>query len=596
MRCKVSPEFNRYQNGGDMPTRLRSITLTSGETVEVSDHLTVIVGPNNVGKTLLLNTVRELLFHDERQALPKQKAVQSLDLELPERGDFESALATRAELRAPGQYPNGYHHEEHFFDHPTNAVVGRPQIELLYQHGLRAKHLGPFAGMFTELMQPEARLGQLGRAQVPDLYNEQAAAPLQRMWSDRNIEATISTLAKRAFGIELTVNRHAGSQIGLHVGKPLCPEPAIGEVSPYREEVRQLPLAADQGHGVQAFLWILMSLMTQRFDIVMIDEPEAFLHPPQARLLGEILVEVSREGTQLLVSTHSDDFLQGVLTASAGKTDVTVVRLTRPSADSNAVAQVSPAAIRKLFEDPLLRYSSILSGIFYKGVVLCEAEADCKYYSAVLDETFSSSDAGTARPDLLFTQCGGKDRFAKAVSALLATRVPTAIVADIDLLADRAKFEELFDALGGDPASLTADMNVVAAAVSQKSTAPDREYVQHRVNGTLAGSREKTLSAVEVRSIRDVVRSTSGWSLAKQNGRGAIPSGSPLQSFERILAAARTVGLFVLPIGELERFHPTIGGNKQAWLREVFESGAYKDCAEAADFLRGVAAFIADCQ
>jgi ABC-type uncharacterized transport system ATPase subunit len=106
---------------------------------------------------------------------------------------------------------------------------------------------------------------------------------------------------------------------------------------------------------VQAFLGMVLTLVARTYDVVLLDEPEAFLHPPQARLLGGIFVELSREGSQIVVATHSDDFLQGVLTASAEATPVTVARLTRPQPTINSVAQVSLDSLRKLYEDPLLR-------------------------------------------------------------------------------------------------------------------------------------------------------------------------------------------------------------------------------------------------
>ncbi|WP_166503359.1 ATP-dependent nuclease [Modestobacter italicus] len=428
---------------------------------------------------------------------------------------------------------------------------------------------------------------------MPNLYQEVPTGPLQKTWADRALEERVQVLAMRAFGIDLTLNRHGGAQIGLHVGRPTTPEPAVGQPSPYIAEVASLPLVAQQGHGVQAFLGMVLTLMAGQYDIVLIDEPEAFLHPPQARLLGEVFVDLAKQRTQLLVSTHSDDFLRGVLQASASATDVTIARLTRPEPAVNAVAQLPPAAVRGLFEDPLLRYSNILSGIFYKGVVLCEAEGDCQYYAAVLDNKFTRAEAAVPRPDLLFTQCGGKDRFAKAARALLSTQVPTAIIADIDLLADRSKFVELLTVLGGDPTSLSAALNTVESALSAQATKPDRAFTRYRIIERIDASTEPSMSPSEVREVRDLLRSRSGWELAKKNGVGALPSGNPVDAFNAILAAAKSVGLFILPIGELERFHPEVGGNKQTWLRQVFEESLYTSSPEAEQLLSDVVAFIA---
>ena len=47
--------------------------------------------------------------------------------------------------------------------------------------------------------------------------------------------------------------------------------------------------------------------------ILLLDEPEAFLHPPQARLLGEIIAAERPSRAQLVVATHSPDVLHGLM-------------------------------------------------------------------------------------------------------------------------------------------------------------------------------------------------------------------------------------------------------------------------------------------
>jgi hypothetical protein len=579
-------------SGGNVPARINNIQLRSGDNIDVSDHLTVIVGPNNVGKSVLLGSTWQLIQVTMGQQYSPLPVVDHLGIALPSQEEVHDRLSLNADFRSAGQYDDGLYYEDHYYGRAV-GVIPRSQIEAVLTSGPEAQHLGFLTQHLAILLQPESRLGQLGQVQVPNLYHEVPTAPLQKVWADRGLEGRVQVLAKRAFGIDLTLNRHGGAQIGLHVGRPATPEPAVGEPSPYIAEVASLPLAAQQGHGVQAFLGMILTLTSGQYDIVLIDEPEAFLHPPQARLLGEVFVELAKQNTQIIVSTHSDDFLRGVLQASASATEVTIARLTRPEPTVNAVAQLSPVAVRRLFEDALLRYSNILSGIFYKGVVLCEAEGDCQYYAAVLDSKFTKAEAAEPRPDLLFTQCGGKDRFAKAAKALLSTKVPTAIIADIDLLADRSKFEELLTVLGGDPASLSAALNTVESALNVQATAPDRAYTRYRFIESIDANTESTLSPPEVREFRELLKTRSGWELAKKNGVGALPSGNAVDAFNAILIAAKSVGLFILPIGELERFHPEVGGNKQTWLRQVFESSLYTASPEAEEILSDVVTFIA---
>ena len=51
--------------------------------------------------------------------------------------------------------------------------------------------------------------------------------------------------------------------------------------------------------------------------ILLLDEPEAFLHPPQARLLGEIIAAERPSRAQLVVATHSPDVLHGLINVAS---------------------------------------------------------------------------------------------------------------------------------------------------------------------------------------------------------------------------------------------------------------------------------------
>ena len=80
----------------------------------------------------------------------------------------------------------------------------------------------------------------------------------------------------------------------------------------------------DASDGVQAFVRIMCAVLYEDYKTILIDEPEAFLHPPLARKLGYQLAANLRSNGSLFASTHSPDFLMGCLQAS---TEVRVVRL-----------------------------------------------------------------------------------------------------------------------------------------------------------------------------------------------------------------------------------------------------------------------------
>lgn len=116
--------------------------------------------------------------------------------------------------------------------------------------------------------------------------------------------------------------------IPLHVGKaPDKSSYTIDRQDEYYDVVSKLPKLQEQGDGMRSFASILLHTFTSDYSITLIDEPEAFLHPPQARVLGKMLAKNNPNNRQLFISTHSEDFLQGLL--DADNENVMVVRINR---------------------------------------------------------------------------------------------------------------------------------------------------------------------------------------------------------------------------------------------------------------------------
>lgn len=119
-----------------------------------------------------------------------------------------------------------------------------------------------------------------------------------------------------------------------------------------------------------------MHVMLGRNFISLVDEPEAFLHPPQARLLGRLLGAERADYLQLFVATHSADFLRGAL--DSNDQNIRIIRLRREG-EVNKVTELTPDDLRRSWADPTLRYSNVLDGVFHEQVVVCEADGDCRF-------------------------------------------------------------------------------------------------------------------------------------------------------------------------------------------------------------------------
>jgi hypothetical protein len=570
--------------------RIKSLKLLSGATIQVADGLTAIVGPNNAGKSLLL---RELFEHINRMAgTPPnvgRKVLDGFEAEFDGSVDeFIEHLTTQYEHKPPGTYDGiGTQYESHFLVN-NGSILLDSMVQL---HWDSQDGLGPIAPVLCLYMGAESRLGMASNGQSFNLLRQSPTIPAQALYADRSLEAKVSELMHRAFNDGLVVNRYAGSEIILHVGSVGSTE----EMPPsdeYLQEISDLPQLVEQGDGMRAFLGILLSIITGSYSLVIVDEPEAFLHPPQAALLGRVLAEQHDNGTQVIISTHSQEIVEGITSSKGATSNVSLVRLTR-NGTINHPAQVSAEELGELFRDPLIKYYSILNGLFSQGTVLCEGDSDCTYFRAVLDSVGQLDDGREASSvSVHFTHCGGKARISRAARALRSARVPTFCIVDADLLQDVNEFNDLIVACGGDPTEVSAHRNVIVSSISSASNKLLRSTVSRDINEILDGKKQQDLSSSDAAKIRLVATPQSGWKEFKKFGRKHL-LGEVLTAFNELDKKIRALGIFMVHDGELESFHPEVSRtDKAAWLRKVLEAEMYKTSDEAQRFVKDLMAAI----
>ncbi|MBQ8639844.1 MAG: DUF3696 domain-containing protein [Lachnospiraceae bacterium] len=67
------------------------------------------------------------------------------------------------------------------------------------------------------------------------------------------------------------------------------------------------------GFGITYVLPLIVSLLAAKTgDLIMIENPEAHIHPAGQRMLGELIARAGAGGVQLLVETHSDHIMNGI--------------------------------------------------------------------------------------------------------------------------------------------------------------------------------------------------------------------------------------------------------------------------------------------
>jgi hypothetical protein len=341
------------------------------------------------------------------------------------------------------------------------------------------------------------RLHVLAEADKWD-HAEPANNPVQYLYEDPNLLTELSRYTVEAFGKPLAVDWTSQS-FKLRVGSTGMDDrtpPPLELVQAYRG----LPLLTEQGDGFKAFVQILLHTVLRPAPVVVIDEPEAFLHPPQARLLGRKLAQLPGQ-TQVFVATHSADFLAGVLDAQDAR-PLALVRLDRSTGQPRA-RQLEPDAVAELLRTPLLRYSNIASGLFYDRVVLCEAEGDCQFYAATFDVT---RDAAAPHENTVFLHTSGKDRLADTARRLRTFGIPTAVIADFDLLNDHTNVRNAMTALGGTVRDVSADIKTLNDHANAERSLPTVAGFRKEMQSVLTGRGNRQLTEAMIGKVGGFLR------------------------------------------------------------------------------------------
>ena len=538
-----------------MRTRIwiSEITFSDDTTLQFEkDDIVVFVGPNNAGKSASLKESASLIKAKNK----KGKVLK--DLNIKKEGD-EIELFQLLDTSTTKNYdnPSQILYQGFGFNIWESSVKS---IFAEYTNGV-----GDLASLFVNILTTEQRLLAANPPQNIKLTTQAIQHPIHYLQKDDALEQRFSDYFRQAFGTDLIVHRNAGSEVPLYIGEKPIPKTGEDRVSStYLRELEKLDLLHEQGDGMRSFVGVLLNAFISTHSILFIDEPEAFLHPPQARLLGKMLAKDLPSERQLFLATHSEDFLKGLLDANINK--LKIIRIQRDG-KINRVSSLTSSDIDSIWNDSLLRHSNILNGLFHSKVVICESDSDCRFFSAVLSAQFDNS--GSIAPDILFIHCGGKHRIPTAIKALKKLNVPIKVVSDFDVLNDTNPLKEIFEDLGGVWTDIENDWKIVKREIEQKRPEFLTADIKKEIENTFTTTTERIFPKEKINEIQRALKKASAWSEAKEVGKSYIPSGNATQAFERIQIKLKEKGFLVLEVGELESFVKSVGNHGPKWVSEV---------------------------
>lgn len=535
------------KNGG----YISRIYLNDGKEIDIQENdIVIFVGPNNAGKSQALKDIFEICD-------TKKPSIVVNDIEIVKyNADINAFLESVSTVNDHGTYKNydglGYS----FASHSVNSYA-------------RNKYYGSVRPLFVAYLDTLSRLTISNPA---NLISRKAAKkhPIHCVAFDRTYREWLSDNFKQAFGKDLMPHTLNGSNIPLCIGDAVKFDKDFLDEQERQEEYAAIldtyKQVQNQGDGIKSFTGILLYLMLDYYCTFLIDEPESFLHPPQANIMGRIIGQTLRKNQQAFISTHSEEIIKGLLDVCPER--VKIIRITRKE-DVNEFSILEKDKFNEVWSDPLLKYSNIMSSLFHEKVILCESDSDCKLYSIV--ENYIKKSEGKYS-ETLFIHCGGKHRMARIATALKSLNVDVKLISDIDVLNDQNVFKGIIEAFGIEWPSIQGDYNNIVSNLHSPKEKIARNDAKTNINRVLDNSDTQFLSDTELREICASIRTISKWDTIKKAGVASLPAGNATASFKRLDNLLKGAGVYLVPVGELECFVKEVGGHGPEWSNAVLET------------------------
>ena len=505
--------------------------------------VTVFVGPNNSGKSKALSEI-------EQFCRTGQKNTSSVIIDNLTYSGLSSEEAEKAiENIRQSPNPNETVIADHVF---IGSRYGRAQVPLI---GLTRYVQNPSENVtaFCQWFLTHNTLMLDGRSRI-NLVNQQSAGDLQMpsqssfqaLFRDDTKRQEVRRIVAEAFGSYFVIDPSNLGQLRIRLADR-APNNSLEERGIHEEAVlfhSKAQLIDSTSDGVKAFTGIITELVAGDPRIVLVDEPEAFLHPSLAFKLG---YEVSRAALtankRVFASTHSPTFVMGCIQSGA---PVNIIRLTYRG--GVATARLLPSKeILELMRNPLLRSTGVLSGLFYEFVIVTESDADRAFYQEI-NERLLRYKLHWGIPNCLFINAQNKQTVQTIIRPLRKLGIPAAGIVDVDILKDG----------GTNWANLLTSANI--PLISHQALAALRIAVKQAMDNTG----------------RDM----------KRDGGLAILLEPEKEAAQNLFNQLNEYGIFVVPGGELESWFSSLGvnGHGPSWLIGIFEKMG--EDPEAEDFLQ----------
>lgn len=452
--------------------KIKKIDLLNGSASPIPflpTSLNIIVGPNNSGKSCLLREIRDSIFPSTDPNLAIVPVISSsIDYSVPKTYEEINDAYNIDEKMIRTQY--GYRNTDYCLvtvsvDDNGNVSLNSNLNTIGSDTSWHSYAAGQFKNdfydsalsAFRELLPTigSSLVNYCGTSERPLLaYGQKRFGPkdsetnlLSTIQYDADLLDGLSTTTKRLFGLDVLLDTETSNIAHFIVGDSFEDyRNSAKRDSSYLPQLERGIHLKDVGDGIKGLVATYVILKSGKRPIVLIDEPEAFLHPNQAYELGKIIGESQAERIQIFVSTHSSNLIRGICeTLTPNNCDgVTLVKLNGKAGSQNGrVANIiSGSDLLSYAHNPKLSHSSAIEGLFSDMVVLVESDADRIIYQRLIDLLHIS-----ASP--LFIPTYSKDLIHELATFYRNFGVPCKAIVDLDIVNDYDKTKTLIKSLQG---------------------------------------------------------------------------------------------------------------------------------------------------
>jgi AAA15 family ATPase/GTPase len=412
---------------------------------ERCESINLIIGANNSGKTTLLNDIYEELrvLHamppnskwtcgmnlTTRKSLSK---IKKLFPKLFRDQDFHNFDEAAAKLYVKRD-KNGQHNlswNENIIDHLRKAEESNFSFSYRFaERSPQEEHFFRFVtNLTTEYEQSVERLSTKFHTSINDIQYPPINDFIFYLYTNSQVLREVQIHIKGVFGLNIEFDniiqglkalRIVNKKFRRHSTSPLASSNAWLHNTEYLDSV---------GHGIRAYLKLIFSLLNPVNHVLLIDEPELFIHPPQRRALGKFIAYLTaKQKKQLFIATHDAEFIRGIL---SGQGDVKVFRLSATSSGHTYVTLRTTELVKLIDKQSSnLLNERILNSLFYNGTILCENENDRLFY-----EEAAAKYCWDRYHDVNFLGLNGKDSVISLYNKLIHIGIKPSVILDIDYL------------------------------------------------------------------------------------------------------------------------------------------------------------------